>query len=74
VFPWGQPELDLTFTCPHCGQQYHNEYNRVEVCGCRQAEQARAEQRQRDATFNQQHQPALVDWVQIRRDRKIGKH
>lgn len=70
-FPWDQPLLDLTFTCPFCGQVSRNEYNRVLMCACPKAEQARAEQRERDAAFERQRQPAPVDWVQLRQERKF---
>lgn len=53
-FPWGQPAVDLSFTCKHCGQTYRNEYNTVALCSCPAAEQERLEQHERDVTFQRQ--------------------
>lgn len=71
-FPWGQPFIDLSFTCPHCSTTYYNENNRVAVCTCPASEQERIEQRERDAAFQRSQRAAqLVDFNEIRQQRKM---
>jgi len=71
-FPWGQPLVDLQFTCPHCSTIYYNENNRVLVCCCPGAERERAEQRERDAVFQRVQRAAQqVDFNEIREQRKL---
>lgn len=70
-FPWGQPQITLFFTCPHCGETTYNEHGRVTVCHCPGAERERAEEKERLRLFHAQQEEAKPSMVQIRQQRKL---
>ena len=71
-FPWGQPLVDLAFTCKHCGAIHRNENNQVAVCSCPASEQERAEQVERDRMFQrQQRDRQQIDFQTAREQNKL---
>ena len=72
TFPWGQPCIDLAFTCPYCGATHRNEHGTVALCSCPASEQERIEQHERDRAFQrQQRTQQELSFQEAREQRKL---
>jgi glutaredoxin len=71
-FPWGQPALPVSFTCPHCKDVKSVMHgDKVQACDCPGAQKERVQERQLVQTHSQNMEEAYQARIkEIRRKRR----
>jgi hypothetical protein len=76
-FPWGQPTLPVSFTCPHCGDVKSIMHeDKVQACDCPGAQEDRILERQRNVahakTTDELYKARMEEARRQRRERRNG--
>jgi hypothetical protein len=75
MFPWGQPSLPPSFTCPHCRDvKWIMHGDKVPACDCPGAEKERLLERQKASshsqTMEEAYQSRMLEIRERRRSRR----